>query len=67
MSALLPLMSLIGVHALLVVNDVTRSLKSTTLSSLGLCGSERSRSDLNANLIRVQSIKIGFDPSSVLE
>ena len=62
MSALPPLMSLIGVHALLVVNAVTRSLKSTARSR-----AQRIGFDPAADSIRIRSIKIGFDPNSVLE
>jgi len=64
MSALPPLMSLIGAHALPVVNAVTRSLKSTARSTavrikIGF--------DPAADSIRIRSIKIGSDPNSVLE
>jgi len=57
-----PLMSLIGVHALPVVNAVTRSLKSTARSRALRIGF-----DPAADSIRIRSIKIGFDPNSVLE
>ena len=62
MSALPPLMSLIGAHALPVVNTVTRSLKSTVRSRALRIGF-----DPAADSIRIRSIKIGFDPNSVLE
>ena len=58
MLALPPLMSLIGAHALPVVNAVTRSLKSTARSTavrikIGF--------DPAADSIRNRSIKIGFE------
>jgi len=51
MSALLPLMLLLGAHALPVVNAITLSLESTTRSSA----------------VQIWTIKIGFHPNSVLE
>ena len=52
-------MSLIGVHAVPVVNAVTCSLKLTEQSKIGF--------DPAADSIRIRSTKIGFDPNSVLE
>jgi len=61
------LMSLLGVHALPVVNDVTRSLKSTTRSRAVRIWTIKIGFDPAADSIQIQSINIGFDPNSVLE
>ena len=66
MSALPPLMSLLGAHALLVVNAVTRSLKSTARSRVVQI-STMIGFDPAANSIQIRSTKIGFDPNSVHE
>jgi len=63
---ILPLMSLLGVHAVPVVNAVMRSLKSTERSR-PVRGSERSRSDsiqppirFESDLPRSDSIRIQY-------
>jgi len=66
MSALPPFMSLLGVHALPVVNAVTCLLKSTSLSRAVQISTIKIGFDPAANSIRIRSIKIGFDPNSVL-
>jgi len=64
---ILPLMSLLGVHAVPVVNAVTRSLKSTTRSRPVRMRTIKIGFDPAADSIRIRSTKIGFDPNSVLE
>jgi len=56
-----------GVHALLVVNTVTRSLKSTARSRAVRIWTIKIGFDPAADSIRIRSIKIGFDPNSLLE
>jgi len=67
MSALPPLMTLLGVCVLPVVNAVTRSLKSTARSRAVQIWTIKIGFDPDADSIRIRSIKIGFHPNSVLE
>jgi len=66
MSALPPLMSLLGAHDLPVVNGVMRSLKSTARSRAVQISTIKIGFDPAADSIRIESIKFGFDPNSVL-
>jgi len=67
MSALLPLMWLLGIHVLPVVNAVTCSLKSTAWSRAVWIWTIKVEFDPAADLIRTRSIRTGFDQNSVLE
>ena len=67
MSALPPLMSLLRVHALPVVNAIMCSLKSTVQSRAVHIWTFKIGFDPAADSIRIRSIKIGFNPNSVLE
>jgi len=60
-------MSLLGIHALPVVNAVTRSSKLTMQSRAVRLWMIKMGFDPAANSIRIRSIKIRFDPNSVLE
>jgi len=69
MPALPPLMLLLSVHALPVVNALTRSLKSTACSRAVWLLTIKIEFDPAIDSIWIQSIKIGFgfDSNSVLE
>jgi len=67
MTALPPLMTLLGIHALPVVNAVACSLKLTALSRAERILTMKIIFDPATDLIRIRSIKIGFDFDSVLE
>jgi len=67
MLALSPLMSLLGVHALPVVNTLMHSLKSTTCSRAVWILTIKIEFDPAVNSIWIQSIKIRLDSNSVLE
>jgi len=62
-----PLMSLLGVHTLPVVNTVTCLLKSTVWSRAVRIWTTKIRFDPAADSIQIRSIRIGFDPNSVLK
>jgi len=67
MSALPPLLSLLGIHALPVVNAVTRSLKSTAWFTAVRIWTIKIGFDPAADSIWIRSIKIGFNLNSILE
>jgi len=62
-----PLMSLLGVHALPIVNVVMRSLKLTMRSRAVRISTIKIGFDPAADSIWIRSIKIRFEPNSVLE
>jgi len=67
MSALPPLMSLLGVHALPVVNALRCALKLTARSRAVQILTIKIEFDPTVDSVRIRSIKIGFNSNSVLE